>query len=68
MKSNEPSDLPDLGLDLVTTEEDVRVLRGLRAPVPPGADWLDRLTALSKAFPADLGSRRTFEGFEPFEL
>ena len=68
MKSNEPSDLPDLGLDLATTQEDVRILRHLRAPAPLPADWLDRLTALSKAFPGDLGSRRTCEGFEPFEL
>lgn len=68
MKSNEPSDLPDLERDLVTTEEDVRILRQLREPVPLAPDWLDRLTRLSEEFPGNLASRRTFEGFEPFEL
>ena len=68
MKSNGPSDLHDLERDLVTTEEDMRVLRQLREPAPLAPDWLERLTKLSEEFPGDLASRRTSEGFEPFEL
>ncbi len=68
MKSNGPSDLPDLERDLVTTEDDVEVLRRLREPAPLAPDWLDRLSRLSEEFPGDVASRRTFEGFEPFEL
>lgn len=69
MRSSGPSDLPDLERDLVTTDEDVQVLRQLREPAASLApDWLDRLTRLSEQFSGDLASRRTFEGFEPFEL
>lgn len=68
MRSNGPSDLPDLERDLVTTEDDVRVLRRFREPAPLAPDWLDRLSRLSEEFPVDLASRRTSEGFEPFEL
>jgi hypothetical protein len=68
MKSNGPSDLPDLEQDLPTTEEDMRILRQLREPAPLAPNWLDQLTRLSEQFPGDVTSRRTFEGFEPFEL
>lgn len=67
MDGNEPSDPLDIERDLPTTEEDIRVLRELRS-VPLGPDWLDRLTQLSEAFPEDLHSRKTSEGWEPFEL
>jgi hypothetical protein len=67
------SDKPDLlSLDgFITTDEDIRVLR---ASVPLTPDWVDRMTELSEAFrhafPEAYAARqrRTFEGFEPFEL
>lgn len=70
--SLDPSDL--LSFDgFITTDEDIRVLRELRAPVPLAPDWVERMTELSEAFrqafpEAYARERRTFEGFEPFEL
>ena len=66
--SSELSDLPDLGRDLPTTPEDVRVLRERRAR--PDANWMEELQALHDQFvgPEARRRRRTFEGFEPFEL
>lgn len=68
MTSKEPSDLLSLEEDLVTTEEDVQALREARSTIEPGPDWLERLTELSEMFPEDSRPRRTFAGYEPFEL
>jgi hypothetical protein len=66
--SKVPSDLPDLERDLPTTPDDVRLLRERRPR--PSANWLEELQALHDQFadPTARRRRRTFEGFEPFEL
>lgn len=66
--SSEHSDLPDLERDLPTTPEDVRALRERRRR--PSSDWLEELQALHDQFadPVARHRRRTFEGYEPFEL
>lgn len=69
MSSKEPSDLLDLERDIPTTPEDVRTLRENRPHA--GADWLEQLQKLADQVPDAhelLRRRRTFEGFEPFEL
>jgi hypothetical protein len=69
MPSPPAPDLLFLERDLPTTAEDVRALRENR---PRGeGDWWDQLMRLSEQFPEAapaLGRRRTFEGYEPFEL
>lgn len=65
MSSNKASEPLDLERDLPTTAEDVRALRENRPKW--GEDWLDRLEATTKAFPQP-ARRKTFAGFEPFEL
>lgn len=70
MSSRRPlADDLDLERDLPTTPEDVRALRENRARA--GDDWLAQLQALADSFEASTDSlrrRRTFAGFEPFEL
>lgn len=69
MASKKPSELLDLEMDLPTTPEDVRALRENRPKA--GVNWLEQLQALSDQFPPSeekLRKRRTFAGFEPFEL
>jgi hypothetical protein len=65
MSSSEPPDLLDLERDLPTTAEDIRALRENRPKW--SEDWLAQLEATSKAFPQPT-RRKTFAGFEPFEL
>lgn len=64
-RSNERSERLDLEKGLVTTEEDIQALRKHRPTL--GEDWLRDLEEASKLFPYP-PNRRTFEGFEPFEL
>ena len=69
MSSKKTSEMLDLEKDLPTTPEDVRALRENRPTA--GANWFAELQALADQFPPseeDLGKRRTFEGYEPFEL
>ena len=69
MPSTPVPDLLFLERDLPTTAEDIRALRENR---PRGeGDWWSQLTRLSEQFPdvtQALCRRRTFEGYEPFEL
>lgn len=68
MTSRKP-DLLNLERDIPTTPEDIRSLRENRPKV--GEDWLNQLTRMYEQIPnADeiRRRRRTFEGFEPFEL
>lgn len=68
MTSRKP-DLLSLERDIPTTPEDIRALRENRPKV--GKDWLNQLTRMYEQIPnADelRRRRRTFEGFEPFEL
>ncbi len=63
------ADLLNLDQDLPTTPEDVRALRENRPTL--SEDWLGQLTRMSRQIPNAeeiLQKRRTFEGFEPFEL
>jgi hypothetical protein len=69
MSSQKFPDFLDLEKDIPTTPEDIRALRENRPQ--PGADWLQQLTEMSEQFPNAEEARwrrRTFEGFEPFEL
>lgn len=62
-------DLLNLERDIPTTPEDIRALRENRPKV--GEDWLNQLTRLYEQIPnaEELRRRRrTFEGYEPFEL
>jgi hypothetical protein len=68
MTSRKP-DLLNFERDIPTTPEDVRALRENRPKV--AEDWLNQLTRMYEQIPNadDLRRRRrTFEGFEPFEL
>jgi hypothetical protein len=68
MTSRKP-DLLNFERDIPTTPEDIRALRKNRPKV--GEDWLNQLTEMYDQIPnADelRRRRRTFEGFEPFEL
>jgi hypothetical protein len=68
MTSRKP-DLLNFERDIPTTPEDVRALRENRPKV--GEDFLNQLTKMYEQVPnADelRRRRRTFEGFEPFEL
>lgn len=68
MTSRKP-DLLNLERDIPTTPEDIRALRENRPKV--GEDWLNQLTRMYEQVPnADeiRRRRRTFEGFESFEL
>jgi hypothetical protein len=63
------SDLLNLERDIPTTPEDIRALRENRPK--RGEDWLNQLTLVSQQIPnlaEIISGRRTFEGFEPFEL
>lgn len=63
------SDLLDLEKDIPTTAEDIRALRENRPR--PNLHWLDQLQILENQVPNahELRlKRRTFEGWEPFEL
>ena len=63
------SDVLDLERDLPLTQEDIRALRENRPRAWP--NWWDQLTLMSEQFPAAaeaLKRRRSFEGYEPFEL
>jgi hypothetical protein len=70
VSSKRPSDLATLESDLPTTPEDVEALRFVRKVLLQRLDlgsvlvFLSRLSSETQA----LGSRRTHEGFEPFEL
>ena len=68
-KSKEPSDLLDFTRDLPTTAQDVKALREAekRNSDLPGWRQVELLVA---ALPpaARVQSRKTCEGFEPFEL
>ena len=69
MSSKEPPKLLDFERDIPTTPEDVQALRENRPK--PDPNWLDRLTEVVAQFPNAheiRRRRRTFEGFEPFEL
>lgn len=69
MSSKEPSDLLDFERDIPTTPEDIRALRENRPRSRP--DWLEQLQELVDQVPNAheiRRRRRTFEGFEPFEL
>jgi hypothetical protein len=62
-------DLLNIERDIPTTPEDIRALRENRPKI--GEDWLNQLTRMYEQVPnADelRRRRRTFEGFEPFEL
>jgi hypothetical protein len=68
MTSTKP-DLLNLERDIPTTPEDIRALRENRPK--RGEDWLNQLTRVSRQIPnleAVIRRRRTFKGFEPFEL
>ena len=68
MTSTKP-DLLNLERDIPTTPEDIRALRENRPK--RSEDWLNQLTQVSRQIPnleAVIRSRRTFEGFKPFEL
>lgn len=69
MSTERKPDLLNLERDIPTTPEDIRALRENRPKV--GEDWLNQLTRMYEQVPnADeiRRRRRTFEGFEPFEL
>jgi hypothetical protein len=62
-------DLLNIERDIPTTPEDIRALRENRPK--PAEDWLAQLTIAVMQIPnlEELRrKRRTFEGFEPFEL
>ena len=62
-------ELSDLDRDIPTTPEDVRALRENRPRF--GSDWLEQLQKLVDQVPDAHEIRRrrkTFEGYEPFEL
>jgi hypothetical protein len=62
-------DLLNIERDIPTTAEDIRALRENRPK--PAEDWLAQLTRVSQQIPnleEIIRRRRTFEGFEPFEL
>jgi hypothetical protein len=68
MTSRKP-DLLNFERDIPTTPEDIRALRENRPKMRE--DWLNQLTEMYDQIPnADelRRRRRTFEGFEPFEL
>jgi len=68
MTSRNP-DLLNLERDIPTTPEDIRALRENRPK--RGEDWLNQLTLVSQQIPnlaEIIRRRRTFKGFEPFEL
>ena len=67
--SSKKSDLLNLERDIPTTPEDVQALRKNRPRT--GEDWLDQLTRMYQQVHnvEELRrKRRTFEGYEPFEL
>lgn len=69
MSSKNPPDFLDLDRDIRTTPEDIRALRENRPQAWP--NWWDQLTMLSEQIPnleEVLRRRKTFEGYEPFEL
>jgi hypothetical protein len=69
MSSKEPSDLLDLERDIPTTPEDILALRENRPRSDP--DWLEQLQKLVDQVPDAheiRRNRKTFEGYEPFEL
>ncbi len=67
MSSKRASELPDLERDLPTTEEDVRVLRQLRASAAP--DFVTYLKILSQTDLSEcLARRKPLRCPEPFEL
>jgi hypothetical protein len=69
MSSKEPPKLLDFERDIPTTPEDIRALRENRPKLDP--TWIDRLTEVVAQLPnvdEARRRRRTFEGFEPFEL
>lgn len=69
MKSPDSFDLLDLERDIPTTPADIRALRENRPRMPD--NWWDVLTEASQQLPGvqeALRRRKTFEGWEPFEL
>jgi hypothetical protein len=67
--SSKKADLLFLERDLALSAEDLRAMREHRPSA--WANWWDQLTMLSEQFPAsaeELSRRKTFEGYEPFEL
>lgn len=69
MKSPDSFDLLDLDRDIPTTPDDIRALRENRPRMPE--NWWDVLTEASEQLPGvqeALRRRKTFEGWEPFEL
>lgn len=69
MSSEGIPDLLDLERDIPTTPEDIRALRENRPK--PNLHWLDQLQILEAQVPNAhelRWKRRTFEGWEPFEL
>jgi hypothetical protein len=69
MSSDQLPDLLDLERDIPTTPEDVRALRENRPR--PDLHWLDQLQILVDQVPNAhelRWKRRTFAGWEPFEL
>lgn len=68
MSSKKPTDLLDLERDIPTTERDTERLAELRSDaLAAGARVMQRLhDALPEA--AKKPDRKTFEGYEPFEL
>ena len=69
MSSEKLPDLLDLERDIPTTPEDIRALRENRPK--PDLHWLDQLQILVDQVPNAheiRRNRRTFEGWEPFEL
>lgn len=69
MKSPDSFDLLDLERDIPTTPDDIRALRENRPRMPD--NWWDVLTEASEQLPGvqeALRRRKTFEGWEPFEL
>lgn len=69
MSSSDNLDLLDLERDIPTTPEDIRALRENRPRMPE--NWWDVLTRASEQLPGVEEARKrrkTFQGWEPFEL
>ena len=69
MSSSDDFDLLDLERDIPTTPEDIQALRENRPRMPE--NWWDVLTEASEQLPGVQEARKrrkTFEGWEPFEL
>lgn len=69
MSSSDDFDLLNLERDIPTTPEDIRALRENRPRMPE--NWWDVLTRASEQLPGVEEARKrrkTFEGWEPFEL